>query len=65
LGLDNGFFFGLGEGGGHIFGKKGNKLFEEPIETLLRGSVSFVEAMSPTPFVDVVGNMCRGSLFEI
>jgi hypothetical protein len=25
LGFSNGFFFGLGEGGNHIFGKEGNK----------------------------------------
>jgi hypothetical protein len=25
LSLADGFFFRLGEGGGHIFGKKGNK----------------------------------------
>jgi hypothetical protein len=41
LGLADGFFFRLREGGGHIFGKEGNKGFEKPIKALLFGGLCF------------------------
>ena len=64
MGLANGFFFRLGEGGSHIFGKEGNKLFEEPIETLLWSSFSFTETTPSEPFVNVVSDVHGGGLFK-
>jgi hypothetical protein len=41
LSLVDGFLFILGEGGGHIFGKEGDKWSEKPIKELLFGGYFF------------------------
>jgi hypothetical protein len=41
LSLSDSFFFRLREGGGHIFGKEGNKVFEKPIKALFLGGFFF------------------------
>jgi hypothetical protein len=57
LGLTDGFFFRLREGGGDIFSKEGDKGPEKPVKALLLGGFCFTQTTSPTPLMDVVSNV--------
>jgi hypothetical protein len=65
LSLVDGFFFRLREGGGHVFGKEGNKGFEKLVKALFLGGFSFAETTSPMPFMNVVSDVCSKGLFKL
>ena len=57
LGLADGFFFRLREGGSDIFSKEGDKGPEKPVKALLLGGFFFTQTTSPTPLMNVVSDM--------